>query len=431
MKRILVIASLVMIGVWPHAAARAQAPAVQVISGTVPISVELKDALETFLNAYPPSPAPFYAPTYLQELGTYTVVSLAGLDLQSPEDPWQMETRADEPRTVVWIGSVRVYPSGSAELVSANITRPNLPKMATILLPGPGGSASIRLPFQTGKSMQYGPRLVHGLGDYGTSGMYAVDLVGGDSLGTNVASDTIFASAAGTVDYVCTDGTSVAIRTHNSSSDDTFVYAHLLSNSNLTMSHVFAANAMLGALKHGGFSDTCGWAEQGPTIYHVHWMFEPSGGSYAVGGYTILLSDKKFHTSQGAIGSGGWLSNSSANPGTGTGTGTGADDPGGATDIVPSFWDPVVAAIVGFVTSTLALLPDHNSASVMLQGAFNAVVLFFRLTWVLVRGNLNLTPIMLIAGFLLLIRVPFAITWLVFFAIRVVRVLKQTFDLMG
>jgi hypothetical protein len=259
--------------------------------------------------------------------------------------------------------------------------------------------------------------LIHGSGEYGTTGMYAVDLVGGDSLGTNIASPAVFASAAGTIDYVCTDDTSVAVRTHDDASDDTFVYAHLLDNANLEMDHSFAAGEQIGSLKYGAFDDTCGWAQQGPLIYHVHWMFEPSGGGYQVGGYTILLSDKKFHKGNAAIGSGGFIIN--------LGSSGGVDDPPPAVT-VPSIWDNVVYAIVSVVKGVAALLPDHNSVSVILRGGLNAIVLFFRLAWLLLRGRLNLAPLAVIALFVLAFRVPYTVTWLIFWGVRVFRILKQT-----
>ena len=416
MKRVLAFALLMVIGLWPMPAAQAQAPAPEVIDGTMPISVELRTALEAYLEAYPPSAAPYYAPTYVQDQGAYVLVSLAGLDLQSADDPWRMESTEDQPSNVVWIGTVRIYPDGSGEMYSTQQTR-NLPHLAAPDL-GPGGGQYVHLPFTPGKSMMYGVRLIHGSGDYGTSGMYAVDLVGGDSLGTNVASSTVYASAAGEIDYVCADDVSVAVRTYNEATDDYFVYAHLLDNASLELETVFTSGQAIGALRYGTFDDSCGWAEQADSNYHIHLMFEPSGGAYKVGTYTVLLSDKKFHSGDKTYGAGDWIFNNYVH--------SGYDDPSGAGSYVPSIWDNIVSGIVVFITGTGNLLPAHNSTSAILRGVMNTVVLFFRLTWILLRGNLNLAPIAVIALFLIGVRIPFWTIKLIFWGIRVFRLLKQS-----
>jgi len=420
MKRIAVIVSLLFIsgGLWRPVDARAQASAPVVIGGTTPISAQLRADLESYLAENPPSTAPYYAPTYFRDDGPSALVSLAGLNLQSPDETWHMEARDGETRKVIWIGTVRIFDSGGGELISANLNHIGSPKLAMPALPAPGGGTNIHLPFDPGKSMQYGPRLIHGSGDYGTTGMYAVDLVGGDSLGTNVASRNIYASALGTVDYVCDDDTSVAVRTVDEGADNTFVYAHLLTNANLVAEHEFAVGAVIGALRYGAFDDTCGWAEQAADIYHVHWMFEPASGTYAVGGYTILLSDGMFHTASTSIGSGGWIINNAS--------GSGADDPGGTGAFAPSIWDAVVGAISKFVNGIASLLPDHTSASALLGATFNTIMLFFRLVFVLVRGKLNLVPIVAILVYLFATRISQGAVWFVFWAIRVIRLLKQT-----
>lgn len=419
-KRLIASAMLLCLAVAsPRRAVLAQAPAVQVISGTVSLSTDLRQQLETYLSASPPSSAAFYAPTYFRDYGVFSFVSLAGLNIQSADEPWGLEAHEGEQNKVVWVGTVRMYANGNGELASTNQRPLRTPKMAAMVPFAPGGGPSVRLPFEFGKAMQYGPRLIHGEGDYGTTGMKAVDLVGGDSLGTNVASRNIFASAPGEIDYVCADDHSVAVRVVNAPTSDTFVYAHLLDNATLEMSHPFTTGQGIGALRYGAFDDTCGWADQGPTIYHVHWMFDPdAAGAFAVGGYTILLSDSKFHTANTTIGSGGWITNNVAPVGNDD-TGTGAP--------APSFWDNVVAAVVSFVNGTAALFPPHNSGSSMLVGTINTVSLVFRLIFVLVRGELNLTGLFLVAAFMLAIRIPNALIWLIFWGIRVFRQIKTAF----
>ena len=429
MKRILIVLSIILLGIAPGQQVKAQTPAIQVIDGTVSISPELRTALETYLNTYPPADVPFYAPTYAEELGNYWFVSLAGLDLSSPDEPWGMEAKDDNlPVKVAWIGTVRIYLDGTGELYSAvpdhaqiNLA---LTAMATLIMPAPGrsgilaagGGSDVRFPFQLGKSMMYGPRLVHGEGDYGTSGMRAVDLVGGTSMGTNVANDIVYASGSGHIDYVCTGTSTIAVRTYDGATHNYWLYAHLLPNSSLEISHVFAAGSPIASLMHGPINDSCGWADQAASQYHVHWMFEPAGGAYKVGSCTLMISEQKWHCGSDIIGSGGWLTNNAS--------GTGEDDPSGGS--APSIFDNIVMAIVTFSTGTANLMPAHNSPGAILRGVINTVVMFFRLAWILLRGNLNLAPIAIIFLFLIAERTGFGIIWLVFWVIRVIRLLKQT-----
>jgi hypothetical protein len=408
---------------------RAQAPAPEVISGPAEISAELRAQLETYLAASPPSVASFYAPTYAQDEGQYTLVSLAGLNIESADEPWYIEGRGDAPANVIWIGTVRINADGSGSLHSAQRQARNLPKLAAPLidlLPGAGGGSYVRLPYSTGRAMLYGVRGIHGAGDYGTSGMRAVDLVGGTGLGNNVASSTLLASGAGTVDYVCADDNSVAIRTYNSATDDYWLYAHVLDNASLEMDHVFAAGAVIGTLRSGAFDDDCGWAEQDDTIYHVHWMFEPASGAYRVGAYTILESDGKFHAGNNVYATGSWISNTGS-------PGNGVDDPpAGTTGTVPSFWDTVIGGMVSAASGAASVLPPPTAGiTTVIHTARNSVSLFFRLTWILLRGNLNFAWTAIALGIVIAVRLLVAVPWTAMLIVRILRVLKQTFSPLG
>lgn len=406
-------------------AARAQAPDPQLIPGTVPLATDVMISLQGYLQTYPPSPAPFYAPTYSQPEGASTLVSLVGLNIQSADDPWVIEAKDDAPSNVVWIGTVRIFPDGSGQMFSAVMRRAAIPHLAALtlpeILPAPGGGPEIHLPWQTGASMMYGPRLIHGSGDYGTTGMNAVDWVGGTGMGTNVAPDLVYASQTGTVDYVCTDDTQKAIRTYNASTDDYFVYAHLKSNSNLVLDHVFSQGAGIGSLVHGTFDDSCGWAEQAATVYHVHWMFEPAGGAYAVAGCTLRFADKKWHCGDEVIGAGGWVTN--------TATGGGADDPAAVS--TPSIWDNIIGAFGQVLSWVIAKFPAHASTSQFLNIFVNTCILVFRLLWLLVRPSLNLVFFVSVLLALFAENLLFGIIWLIFWIIRVIRIIKQTIPVIG
>lgn len=408
---------------------RAQNPPAQVIAGTVPIGSDVRDALETYLTDNPPAPAVFYAPTYFHDKGAYALVSLAALVINSADDPWSMETKEGETPSVMWVGSFRVYPDGTVDPINHQANQAGSQKMARIALLGlelgspaeAGGSNAIRLPFELGKAMQYGSRLIHGLGDYGTSGLYAVDLVGGDGLGTNVAGPYVYASWHGYVDYICNDETSKAAYIIDEVDGNQFVYAHLNAYTTLELEQAVNTGELLGTLRYGTFDDECGWAEQGDNNYHVHWMFEPSLGAYQVAGWTILQSDQKFHNASQAIGAGGWILNSP--------TANGVDDP--TTSPTPSFWDNVVHALVGFFGVVAGLFPPHNSTTSMLVGIRNVVTLVVRLAWVLLRGKLALSPIVGAALLLLAWRIPLNTIKIAWWCIRVWRQFKQAFNPTG
>lgn len=427
MRQLTAIALILLLVLGVPPAAKAQALLPEVISGTVSITAELRAEIEAYLETSPPSVAPFYAPTYAQYEGQYTLVSLAGLNIESPDDPWFMEGRDDQPANVIWTGTVRINADGSGSMHSTPMSMARqLPKLAVPLaLPaaGPGGGIYVRLPFQSGKSMQYGPRAVHGSGDYGTSGMLAVDLVGGTNLGANVANSTVFASTAGTVDYVCTDDYQAVIRTYNAATDDYFLYAHLYDNASLELDHVFGSGAVIGSLVPGTFTDDCGWTEQGDQIYHVHWMFEPSASAFKVGAYTITMSDEKFHAGDKVYGTGAWIFNTS--------TPSGIDDPTpGQAGAAPSFWDTVVGGIVNAAGGVAASLPPPASVTII-HAMSNTASLMFRLMWILVRGNLNLSFTMTILLAVITMRLLFSMPWFVAWVLRVARNLKQLFSPMG
>lgn len=408
MKKLLLIATILMFTLGVNKA-HAQTN-ITIVNGSIPISTDLRTQLLAYLEATPPASVPYYAVTYVQQAQDSTYLSLAALDLASADEVWTMETHDGGKRQAVWAGTVQLFFTGGGQLLD------NFPEghaHLAAMLPAAGGGSNVSFPFKAGKSMMYGPRGIHGSGDYGTSGMNAVDLVGGTALGSNVASATIYASAPGAVDYVCNDDTSVAIRTHDSSSGDYYVYAHLLNNANLEIGHVFAKGSTLGTLKSGSFNDTCGWADQSDNVYHVHWMFKPSNNAFQAENCMLKFSDKKWYCGSKVIAIGGFI--------TSTTGGSGIDDPIGTSGGgYYSFWDGVINGVTTVAGKILGLLPEHNSPALLLKILFNAISLSFRMAYVFIRGNFNLTSMIVIIGlglaFELVMGIIYAVTW----AIRVV-----------
>ncbi|RIK30554.1 MAG: hypothetical protein DCC56_09535 [Anaerolineae bacterium] len=380
---------------------RAQETTPYVIRSTQPISDELKAHLDAWLATDAPSSAPYYIVTYVDALPDSWVVSLAGVNLESPDDDWLLEDG-----TTVWIGSVYVALNG--EVTSFTLGRGmNKAPMKVFALPSlaPGGGSYVAFPFQAGTGMIYGVRAVHGAGDYGTSGMLAVDLLSGDDLGPGAAPPYAYASDAGTIDYICDDGTTVAVRTYNASTDDYFIYAHLLDNASIAISNSFTRGQQIGSIKYGSFDDDCGWAEQQEDHYHIHWMFEPANGAFQAEGCILRVSTKKWTCNNQEIGTGGWLIG-------GGGYGAGEDDYGyGSAE--KSFWDYLVFGFVDIATNGwIKFLPTHQDFQYFYV-LISTIRLMLRIMFVLVRANVNLVPIAQVVGYGIGINAFMSTIWII------------------
>lgn len=403
MKRILLPFAILAALVMATSPARAQGETPRVIHSTRPISVELKDQLDAWLATDAPSPVPFYVVTYAKTVGVVTQVSLAAVDVPTDELPeeWSMFEAGSQ---VVWMGSVTVQEDGTVVPFPTASRDRGTSKLALPALPTGGGSY-VAFPFQSGKAMLYGPRAVHGSGDYGTSGMVAVDLVSGDGLGAGAAPPYAYASDAGTIDYICDDGTTVAVRLHNAGTGDDFIYAHLLDNANLVMSGAFTRGQLLGSIKYGSFDDDCGWAEQRDTNYHIHWMFEPNGDTFQAEGCILRISTKKWTCGSKEVGTGEWLQG-------GGGFGFGGDE-FASGQAEKSFWTYVVFGFVNYVTEGwLKFLPEHRSFEYFYQ-VVSSIRLLMRVMYVLVRSNVNIKPIWDVTVYGIAINALFSLGWII------------------
>lgn len=374
----------------------AQGEAPYVLGSTRPISGDLREYLDEWLAVDAPSTAFYYFVTYSKDRDVYWITSLVGVNLDSPSDTWSL----DDYDTIVWIGTVRVNKIGGdvSPYPEKALTRaPGLSNMKSAA----GGGLYVDFPFQAGTTALYGPLGVHGEGQYSTSGMYFIDLVGGDDMGASIMPPYVYASDAGTVDYVCDDGVNVAIRTHNSDTGDYFMYAHLLDNASLDYDVEFAHGETIGTLKYGTFtggSPSCGGADQQSDHYHVHWGFVPAGGSYRVAQCSLDMSSEVWQCGDEQIRIGGYLTG-----GAGTGIAGGSD--GGETASSPSFFDYILGGIVGLVTrSIFDLLPAHEPFKYT-YAIFNTLGFFFKITYVLVQSNLSLRWIVIVIVYAFTVKV--------------------------
>lgn len=386
-----------------------------------PMSDEVRGALLGWLEVSKPVPAPYYAVTYIEPLGVDTAVSLVALNIGSADEEWHLTEEDGGESKVIWMGSVIVRANGTIDELFAPVATPEssigVKVRASMRLAG--GGSYVTFPISSGSYAVYGPRGVHGSGDYGTSGMLAVDLVGGDDLSGSMF-DTAYASDAGTVDYVCDDGVTVAVRTYNATTGDYFLYAHLLDNANLTLSHEFGKGELLGSLKYGNFDDSCGWAEQQDDHYHIHWMFVPSGGFFQAEGCILDESTQKWTCGTNVIGIGGQLYG-------GIGSGTGMDDVdtvGSGTNNETGFWD---YALIGFVSifdrGILKLLPTHQSPTAIIGALYNIIRIMLRVVWTLTRFNINLGPLFALVLVAIGFKLLMGAVYLVFAVLRTIKAL--------
>lgn len=365
-----------------------------VVDTTIPVDPEIKSAVDAWLAVSAPIPLPYWAITYVEDNGLSYFVSLVALDIAQPTDTWRMT----EGNTVVWMGSVIVNADGTIEMLSAG---PQANTFKLIAMPvfnpmyGPGGGVNVRFPWQSGGSMMYGPRGIHAAGGGGSyaTGFSAVDFVGGDDMGSGVASPSVYAVDTGAVDYVCADDTTTLIRTENTSTDSYYIYAHLLDNANLEMGHTFTQGSLIGSVKYGSFDDSCGLAEQTARHYHLHFGFEPANGSFRMENCILSMSTKKWTCGTDIISTGQFLR--------GGGGVAGVGDDGGNAIAQPSFFDYVLSGVVSLWDQAIVQnLPPHTAIEYTYV-IYSTAKLVLRMAYVLVYSNVNLFHLMTIvlAGF--------------------------------
>jgi len=268
------------------------------VPGTIIVEEQVTDAIRDALVQAGDvvSSADYYAISALQDEGNWLFVSVVGLMNLDTDLNWNLQDNASwyglvllrQDENGLWTGAVE----GTTEfsLLLADVPETILTAQAKQDLnprqfSTAASSSSYAFPWQAGTSMQYGSLGVHDNGFI--SGWKAVDFISDGNTSQGHAPNRLLAAASGTISYVCNDGTSVAIRIGD------LMYTHLLYNGNLHTGHYFNQCDELGQLKPGSFSDTCGYADQGPGWFHVHWGF-PNAGSFQAEGWTLSFSDQKW-----------------------------------------------------------------------------------------------------------------------------------------
>lgn len=269
------------------------------IHGTREIERSVQDALVLALQnaSAETNGARVFAVTDVQGAADWSFISIAGL-AQRPEGRWSIEDAA-------WVGLALVVRNTDGAWSAGLKGQPDFATLMA-LVPDNELDASVRaallpghrplspdaytyiFPWQPGKSMYYGSFGVHAGGYAGLGAYKAVDFLSDGDTSAGHAPNMLLASAGGTIDYMCKDSVNTAIRIGS------LMYVHIISNTNLAVGQTFSQGAALDKMQTGSFSDLCGWANQQPNWFHVHWMFPDTTsttGTFQANGWTLTLSD--------------------------------------------------------------------------------------------------------------------------------------------
>jgi hypothetical protein len=429
-----IITGLILVAIQP---VNAQTEPGQIIWINSPISSDLRAALDAYLQS-PPSSAIYYAVTYTEPRGDSHYVTMVGLNIQSPDDPWSftgLETVSPTGEhiyttQVIWMETLLVAPDGTITLPFAHSTSAAFKLSMPIDAPlKDGGGTYVRFPWQPSKAVQWTALGVHGGGDLEIGDNWrAVDFVSGSDYGAGAAGDGVYASSHGEIQAICKDGVSVAIRVVG---DESFIYGNLEDNAGIALEHSFQAGQKLATMKHGTFMGGCGNAIQQDQHWSVHWGFRTLNSTYKAEG--CLLSnpsgpDKwKWQCGTTTIKPLGFMyhyGNVSSVPGSDPGTDGVHIYPGEGNGGGPSFWAYFLTGVKDiFDALILKRMPNHNSKMTPFVNAImNGVKIVFRIVGVLIRGNLNLVPAATVI--VLAITIKLAL-WIVELAGYIVRIIKS------
>jgi hypothetical protein len=366
--------------------ALAQDLPIEMLPATLPVSQEITDQVALFLDTHRPAETPYYAITYFNYRGLDLLVSVAAIN-PANIDGWNMMDETN----VFWIGSI-IFKAGAApEFYNPNAQTNLISKLAERVKYGVGGGQDIWFPWAGGLRAMYGPRLVHGSGDYGTTGMVAVDFGGGDDLGSNVMTSNIYGSADGTVVYVCQDDHENVIRAENGVTNDKFLYAHLSLGNTYDIGDSFFRGSLIGPLNYGTFCypDTgaagceCGWANQAPNHYHVHWMFQPASGYFQAERWTLNTTDKLWHSQGESVGAGGYITAEHESA-------LGESDDGTRNLDGEYVWDGIIAGAYDVSKGLLgAIFPERGAlegGSPLLTSSVSGITIAIRMANILFSG---------------------------------------------
>jgi len=390
---------------------------------SVSVATEIEDAAAQALGDNPPITATHYAVTHLSNPSDdYYMLSVAGLSTTTPTD-WNMFDDA------IWWGNVIVYSDAvtTSAAVAGTMTYTQMISAAygsgtqesmqlDPLVASATSSEAVYFPWQPGTQAMTGSCDSDGTcynahqGCYGLSGDIAIDFFGGGLY--RDMPNMIYASQSGTVSRVCQDDYSAGLVIGD------FGYLHFqrqVGNNFNEGDHVSRGQA-LGPLVVGNIptGSPCGYASQSASSFHVHWCAIPSGGYLRVENWTFDVAADVWRYGSEVVKEREYLTalwNGSAPPSTPMPTVT----PGGPT-LTPSptamyspppevggasFWDPIVYGISNLIGGVLQATPDHDEIG-LATTYVSAAATVFRVSFVLLNSNFNMTVPFFAVGLMLL-----------------------------
>jgi hypothetical protein len=259
-------------------------------------------------------------------------------------------------------------------------------------------------PFAAGTSAVYGIRGVHSHGN-----LSAVDFLGYYAEG--MMPNAVYAAYPGVVTSICRDDTQMGLRI------GPFYYLHLVNNPNIVEGQYFSLHEYIGQLVTGSFDDTCGYAEQQASHYHLHFAFAPSqGGVLFMENWMLSVNTEEWTYINGTSRSPGQLIGPAdwngviPEPPPQDPPEPGEPPPGGDPPITPpspgannngtNFWSFLVGGFRNIVTRIAGFLPQHQSIDLAVTVSGYAAL---PIQIIYMTGVMNYTLAFIIVGIIIIL----------------------------
>jgi len=400
---------------------------------SVPVDQDVEAAAAAALGQSPPitNTVDYYAITSVREISTtnHYLLSVVALEADDPSSWNVLENAIWEGLVIVHSDQGITYTAGVQDTITftniitgagldggyvCHLTGENCPAYAY----DAQTAAEVPIfPWTPGTKMYYGERRVHD-GWLHESQHKAVDWLSGETYGSNAAPNMAYASLSGYVDYICNDDFQTSIIISGNSGD--IGYMHLQKNANIYEGQYYQRGQGIGSLVYGNIPkdlQTCGWAQQKSTSFHVHWTFIPSNGYFRTENWTLTVSDATWRNGSDSVSPESYMwaywsgepipPPPTVTPGGPTITPGGptvtpnpdVGDPGASYTMV-SFWNPILVAIWNMSKIAASRLPDHNEFGIMTT-ILQAADTVLRVTFVLVKSNFDMQIVFLCAGIIM------------------------------
>lgn len=335
---------------------------ITMLSSTVPASYELQSRCLDLLAEDASTRGVFiYAITNITQEDFYYYVSVAGLPIGS--------TKMDLSKSV-WLGVITISKlPGLPGIVDDSLS--SQPVDTSEYGKDVGGAINV-LPFRDGTTATYGVLGVHNCG-FSLNGWRAVDLFPAENM--------VYSTNDGQVSYVCRDGTQVALRIAEN------LYTHLVDTGQATGQQYTQGQAIAGMVP-GTYEATCGYADQQPDHYHVHFCFIPNpAGTWSADGYALN------------VGNGNWVKGGEtvAPLGTLTADWANAGISGPAPAAGSNFWDGIVEGVMQIVEPTVDEFPDHQEMGIA-DRVVSTLTTPIRLIYLVILINFKMDVVMWVVG---------------------------------